>query len=187
MRHRRAKGKEAMTTRTFKLWPLWFMGLLCFGTNLVACSEYGLRRVDTVSPPRGDIESMELTEFRDCSEVLGDNYWYEDHEFGVIFLYGGCLAVEPNAYLIVEHEFWDMDKAPVQVTYETLNNDVVTVDAWKYTLDFWYNPVDIELEVIPYQENIALGIHEFTLNCVDDDQMECDVEYTGSVDEQDFN
>lgn len=152
----------------------------------IGCSETGLQRMDPVDPPRGDVNDLPVQEFRDCSQVLQDYYWYENHQFGVVMMYGGCLVEDFAAYLVIEHEFWTMEAAPVEATYETQNGDVVTADAWKYTLDFWYNPVDIEIEVVPHMDDIVLGIHEFKLNCVDDDQLECDVEYLGSIDTQDF-
>jgi hypothetical protein len=162
---------------------LAFVGLF---TLLSGCvSDYRLSN-EPSSPSQGSVEELEITDFRDCTQVLSDYYWYEDHEFGAILLYDGCLVNEYNAYLIIEHEFWDMEASPIQVEYETLNGDVMTVDAWKFTLEFWYNPVDIELQVIPYSGDMAAGIHEFGVNCVDDDQSECDVEHMGSVSAQDF-
>lgn len=165
-----------------------FLLLIIFlGVGLPGCNDYSLRNSPVASPSRGDIDDMPLGEFRDCSEVLGDNYWYKDHEFGVVIVYGGCLVTSYAAYLIIEHEFWDMDKRSLTIEYETPNGDTVTAEAWEYTLEFWYNPADIEVQVIPHMNDTILGIHEFQINCMDDDQRECDVEYTGQVDVQDFN
>lgn len=166
---------------------LFLLTTFLFATGLPACSDYALQRSSPAKPSRGDIDEMPLREFRDCSQVLGHYYWYENHEFGVVLIYDGCLVANYDAYMVIEHEFWDMDGVPVLVDYETGNGDIVTADAWKYTLGFWYNPVDIEIQVVPHMTDVILGIHEFKLNCVDDDQMECDVQYMGRVDAQDFS
>ncbi len=147
--------------------------------TLTGCSDYALEST-SIS------EDLNLVDFRDCTNVVADHYWYSDHEFGVVMIYDACLATQYKAYLLIEHESEVMEGEPVQIEYTTHNGDTFAVDAWKFTLDFWYNPVDIELTVIPYQDRMAFGLHEFTLNCLDDDQEECALEYLGAVDSGDF-
>lgn len=150
--------------------------LVAFTLN--GCSDYTLQE--------GVQEELNLKDFRDCTNVVADHYWYSDHEFGVVMIYDACLAAQYKAYLLIEHESDIMEGEPVQIEYETSNGDTFAVDAWKFTFDLWYNPVDIELTVIPYQDRMAFGLHEFTLNCLDDDQQECALEYMGAVGASDF-
>lgn len=141
------------------------------------CSDYRLEGVQ---------EDLNLKDFRDCTSVVSDHYWYSDHEFGVVLIYDACLATQYKAYLLIEHESETMEGEPVQIDYTTSNGDTFVVDAWKFTFDLWYNPVDIELTVVPYQDRMAFGLHEFALTCIDDDQQECALEYLGAVDFSDF-
>lgn len=143
---------------------------------LGGCSDYGLTEVPENLP----------TEFVDCTSVVGDRYWYEEHEFGVVMVYDGCTPSTYSAYLLIEHEYEIMTQEWTTATYDTDNNDVVTVDAVRYTLDFWYNPVDLEITVVPFQDNIALGIHEFWLDCTDDDEPVCDIDYLQGVSADDL-
>ena len=166
--------------RTFLAKILAVLAPLAFGAlTLTGCSDYALQS-STIS------EDLNLVDFRDCTSVVADHYWYSDHEFWVVMIYDACLATQYKAYLLIEHESEVMEGQAVQIEYETSNGDTFAVDAWKFTLDFWYNPVDIELTVIPYQDRMAFGLHEFTLNCLDDDQEECALEYVGAVNAGDF-
>jgi hypothetical protein len=144
---------------------------------LAGCSDYGLTEVP---------EDLPLTEFVDCTSVIGDRYWYQEHEFGVVMIYDGCTPSEYNAYLLIEHEYELMDQAWTTAEYTTDNDDVVTVDAVYYSLDFWYNPVDIEMTVVPFAGDIALGIHEFWVDCTDDDEPVCDIDYLQGVSADDL-
>lgn len=165
-----------MMRLVFSTAPATFAALVALALN--GCSDYALQE--------GVQEELNLKDFRDCTNVVADHYWYSDHEFGVVMIYDACLAAQYKAYLLIEHESDTMEGEPVQIEYETGNGDTFVVDAWKFTFDLWYNPVDIELTVIPYQDRMAFGLHEFTLNCLDDDQQECALEYMGAVDFSDF-
>lgn len=141
------------------------------------CMDYGLAEMP---------EGMKLSEFQDCTTVIGERYWYQEHEFGVVMIYDGCDPDEYTAYLLIEHEYELMNQGWTTATYTTENNDVVTVDAVVYTLDFWYNPVDIEFSVVPFQQHTALGIHEFWIDCEDDDDSRCDLDYLQGVGSEDL-
>lgn len=150
------------------------LGLL-FG---VGCSDYRLT---------GLPDEMGLSYFKDCTTVIGERYGYIDHTFGAVMVHDGCEQDDdPSAYLLIEHEFEEMDVKWTTAQYTTENNDVITVDAVQYSLDLWYNPVDIELEIVPYQNQTALGIHEFWVDCPDDDSQECPVEYVGGIGPEDL-
>ena len=141
----------------------------------LGCTEYGLQALN------GMPEGMHLDSYRDCTEVIGSRYGYEDHTFGVVMIYSGCATTDYQAYLLIEHEFEEMDMQWTTAEYTTSNGDVLSVDAIYYSLDMWYNPVDIELQVIPYQGSTAFGIHEFWLGCQDDNNSSCPVNYVGAV------
>ena len=132
-------------------------------------------------------DRLGLTKFRDCSGVLGDNYWYEEHELGVVIFYGPCIEDEHLAYTMIDTEFFEMDGTTTVVQYESPSGAVYNVRAWEFTLDLWYNPVDIELDIIPYQEDFALGIHTFRIRCEDDDQLASDIEHLHSLSYEDFD
>lgn len=153
-----------------------FIGLFC----LPACSDYGLQDLN------GMPEEMHLDSYRDCTEVVGSRYGYSNHTFGVVMMYTGCLTDDYNAYLLIEHQFEEMDMQWTTAEYTTTNNDVITVDAIYYSLDLWYNPVDIELQVVPYTGHTALGIHEFWVGCYDDNDSSCPVDYDGPVGPEDL-
>ncbi len=148
---------------------------LCGLISLLGCSDYKLEGLS------GMPEDMHLDSYRDCTEVIGSRYGYSDHTFGVVMLYSGCLTEDYQAYLLIEHEFEEMDMQWTTAEYTTSNGDVLTVDAVYYSLDFWYNPVDIEIQVVPFNGSTALGIHEFWLGCEDDDNGTCPVDYLGAV------
>lgn len=149
------------------------------GILLTACtSDYALRRMP---------ESMDVTKYRDCTTVVPSRTSFRDHIFETTIFYDRCLATEYNAYLMIEHNYESMDVEETELDYHTENGDVIVTDAWIYSLEFWYNPVDIELEVIPYSGNTALGIHEFQIVCEDDASEVCGVTHTGSVSAEDFN
>jgi hypothetical protein len=156
-----------------------FQWLLAASLFLCGCQmDYGMKsRLAMEDMPQG----MQLTEYRDCTEVVGDRYWYSDHELGVDLLYSGCLERNYKAYLMIEHQYEQMDMARTEARYTTSNNDQIIVDAAQFTLDMWYNPVDIELQIVPYSGDVALGIHEFYLDCQDDDDRRCRLEYLGAV------
>lgn len=168
-------GRSLITRFYAEALMAMMVGLL--GFMLAGCSETGLR---------GYEEDLGLSKFRDCTTLVEDAFWFEDHEFGVGLFYDGCLATQYKAYILIEHEYEVMETERVIVNYESFNGDTVEADAWKFFLDFWYNPVDIEVQVIPYSNEIALGIHEFKIRCPDDDSTECQVTHLGSVGATDF-
>ncbi len=146
----------------------------------LGCTEYGLQAL------YGMPEGMHLDSYRDCTQVIGTRYGYVDHTFSVVMMYSGCLAEDYQAYLLIEHEFEEMEVQWTTADYVTSNGDTITVDAVYYSLEFWYNPVDIEMQVIPYSGNTAYGIHEFWTHCPDDDTDSCPVEYNGAVGPEDL-
>lgn len=153
-----------------------------FGLLLLSgggCMDYGLS---------GLPEGMKISEFEDCTSVVGDRYWYEDHTFSVVMLYDGCDPdpEQIGAYLLIEHEFEDMNWAWTTASYTTNNGDEITVDAVYFSLELWYNPVDLELMVVPYEGHHALGLHEFWIDCDDDNDTRCDLDYLQGVDSDDL-
>lgn len=172
------RQEVSMNVKENHAWITPTAGHVALLTTLLASGcglDYWLNGMDSLPA------EMQLSEFQDCTSIVGDRYWYQDHTFGVVMIYDGCDPVEYNAYLLIEHQFELMDQAWTTASYTTENGDEITADAVRYTLDFWYNPVDIEVTVIPFQGYTALGIHEFWIDCTDDDDGTCPVVLERSV------
>ncbi|MFA5842149.1 MAG: hypothetical protein WC882_00500 [Candidatus Gracilibacteria bacterium] len=133
------------------------------------------------------MEEQGLTQFQDCTTFVGDkDYGYSNEVFDATFVYGNCAPDEYRAYLLIDHDFELMDVTQTTVEYTTQNYDTVVLDAVRFSFDFWYNPVDIEVSVVPFSGNTVLGIHEFRILCMDDDDSWCPVEYIRSATAEDL-
>lgn len=142
------------------------------------CMDYGINEM---------MDEAALDQFQDCTTLVGNKeYGYANEVFDATFVYGACDPEEYQAYLLIDHDFELMDVWQTTVEYTTQNYDTVELDAVRFSLDFWYNPVDIEVSVIPFSGDTVLGIHEFRILCLDDDDQWCPVEYIRSATAEDL-
>jgi hypothetical protein len=117
--------------------------------------------------------------FRNCSEVVEPLYSYIDHQFQATVLLDRCHVANDFGVTIVmtgEYAAMDRQRIPSQGG-----------EAWLFSYDFYYNPADVEIDVIPHKGEAALGAHGFDINCLDDDEAECEVIHTYDISYDDFN
>lgn len=141
------------------------------------CMDYGLNEM---------MEEEGLDQFQDCTTLVGNEYGYANQVFYSTFVYGECSPAAYQAYMLLDHDFELMDAQQTTVMYTTQNHDTVVLDAVRFSLNFWYNPVDIEVAVVPFDGDTVLGIHEFRILCRDDDDSWCPVEFLRSATAEDL-
>jgi len=149
-----------------------FLALALGAIFATGCMDYGLNEM---------MDEASLDQFQDCTTLVGDEYGYANEVFDATMVYGACDPEEYQAYMLLDHDFELMDAEQITVEYTTQNHDTVELDAVRFSLEFLYNPVDIEVSVIPFSGDTVLGIHEFRILCRDDDDPWCPVEFLRSA------
>lgn len=154
-----------------------FLTLALVAIFATGCMDYDINQM---------MDEASLDQFQDCTTLVGNDYGYTNQVFDATFVYGACSPEATQAYLLIDHGYDLMDAEQTTVQYTTQNYDTVVLDAVRFSLGFWYNPVDIEVSVVPFDGNTVLGIHEFRILCRDDDDTWCRVDYLRSATPEDL-